>query len=141
MRRRSTLRALLALLPALLWVEPALATECAGQAWVESTLYMGRGQGEAGGVSDAETKAFVDQAIVPQFPDGFTLFDARGHWRDSKSGRSVNETTLVFVVVHPPGAAADAALRGIADAYIERFHQSVVLGSSQPACVTFYERK
>lgn len=141
MRRRSTLRALLVLLPALLWVEPALAAECAGQPWAESTLYMGRGQGEAGGVSDAQVQAFVDEAIVPAFPDGFTLFDARGHWRDGKSGRSVNETTLVFVVVHPPGPAADAALRAIADAYIERFAQSVVLGSSQPACVTFYEMK
>jgi hypothetical protein len=100
---------------------------------------MGRGKAERGGVTDVQVQAFVDEVIVRNFPDGFTLFDARGHWRDSASGRSVNETTLVFVVVHPPGAEADAAVRSVAESYARRFDQQVVLGSSQPACVTFYE--
>lgn len=137
MRPVLALAALLVLLPA----GAAPAAECAGRSWIESTLYMGRGQANGGGVTDAQVQGFVDEVIVRAFPDGFTLFDARGHWRDSASGRSVNETTLVLVVVHPPGAEADAAVRAIAESYAERFDQSVVLGSSQPSCVTFYERK
>lgn len=136
---------ILVLLAALLVPVPATATACTGLAWVETTLYMGRGQGGAQdggvGVTDAQVREFVDQVIVPAFPDGFTLYDARGHWRDGATGRSVDERTLVFVVVHPPGDAANSALRSIAETYAERFDQSAVLGSSQPACVTFYENK
>lgn len=119
---------------------PAVAAECTGEAWIESTLYMGRGQADGGGVTDAQAQAFVQEVIVPAFPDGFTLFDARGHWRDGPTGRPVNETTLVFVVVHPPGPAGAAAIRAIAETYAGRFDQTAVLGSSQPACVAFYER-
>lgn len=121
-------------------VTPA-AADCGGQAWVESTLYMGRGLADGRTAPDTEIEAFVADTIVPAFPDGFTILDARGHWRDGRSGRATGETTVVFVVAHPPGPAADAALAGIADAYIARFGQSSVLRSDHPVCVTFYERK
>lgn len=136
MHRRS---AALAVLAALLAPLPALAAECAsGEAWVESTLYMGRGIADGGMVSDAEVEAFVAEIAVPAFPDGFTVFDANGHWRDGPTGRPINESTVVLVVAHPPGAAADAALKKIADTYIARYKQSAVLRSDAPVCVTFY---
>jgi len=125
--------------PALPGPATAAAPDCAGEAWVESTLYMGRGKADGGSVTDAEVQAFVDDVIVQAFPDGFTLFEARGHWRDDTSGRSVNETTVAFVVTHPPGAEAGTALRRIADAYIARFEQTAVLGSSHPVCITVYQ--
>ena len=127
----------LLVLAALLLPIPASAAGCAGQAWVESTLYMGRGLADGRMAPDAEIQAFVAETIVPAFPDGFTVFDARGHWRDGRTGRAVGETTVVFVVAHPPGAAADAALQRIADAYIARFGQSAVLRSDHPVCVIF----
>lgn len=135
MTRWILLTVLLALTP------PAAAADCAGEAWIETTLYMGRGLRDGGTVSDADLQAFVSETIVAAFPDGFTLYDARGHWRDGRTGRAAGETTLVLAVAHPPGPEADAALRGIADAYLERFGQSSVLRSDQPACVTFYEKK
>jgi len=131
----------IALLAALAIAPAAATADCAGQAWVESTLYMGRGLGDGRMAPDAEVQAFVAETIVPAFPDGFTILDARGHWRDGRTGRAVDETTVVLVVAHPPGPAADEALRGIADAYIARFGQSSVLRSDHPVCVTFYERK
>lgn len=131
-----------ATLLAVLWTgSMAAAADCAGEAWVESTLYMGRGLADGRMAADADVQAFVAETIVPAFPDGFTIVDARGHWRDSRTGRAAGETTVVFVVAHPPGPDADAALHRIADAYIERFGQSAVLRSDHPVCVTFYERK
>ena len=118
---------------------PAVA--CDGAAWIESTLYMGRGLVDGGMAADADIDAFVADTIVPAFPDGFTIHDARGHWRDGRTGRADGESTVVLVVAHPPGPQADTALRRIADAYIARFGQSSVLRSDQPACVTFYERE
>ncbi len=133
------MRVHLVLAALLLLPVPAIAQECAGQAWVESTLYLGRGLKDSGEVTDAQAQAFVDDTLVGQFPDGFTLFEARGHWRDGATGKPVDERSMAFVVVHPPGPAAEDALRRVADAYIARFDQSAVLRSSQPACVTFYE--
>lgn len=136
MRRWAIAATVLALAPF-----PAVAADCAGETWIESTLYMGRGLPGGGLASDSDIAGFVAGTIVPAFPDGFTIFDARGHWRDGPTGRPVDETTVVLVVAHPPGAAAEAALSGIAEAYMVRFGQSSVLRSDQPACVTFYSRK
>ena len=140
MRRRSLTAVLLALATSAA-ASPAAAADCAGEAWTESTLYMGRGLGDGRMAGDAEVRAFVDETIVPLFPDGFTVFDARGHWRDRASGRAVDETTVVFVVVHPPGQEAEASLRRIAEAYNERFRQSTVLASSHPVCDGFIDGK
>ena len=127
---------------AVLWSAPAAAAgDCAGESWVESTLYMGRGLADGSMAPDAEVQAFVSETIVPAFPDGFTILDARGHWRDGRTGRAAGETTVMLVVAHPPGPDADAALRRIADAYIARFGQSAVLRSDHPVCVMFYERR
>lgn len=141
MSDRSSILATFGLLAAVLIAAPASATGCAGESWIESTLYMGRGPGNDGGVTDVQVQAFVDDTIVPRFPDGFTIMDARGYWRDRKTGRGAGERTLMLVVAHPAGPEADTALRTIADAYIDRFDQQAVLGSSHPVCVTFYERK
>ncbi|MEQ8393970.1 DUF3574 domain-containing protein [Thalassobaculum sp.] len=135
------MRILLALVIILLPPVAVNAAECGGNAWVETTLYMGRGQPDGGVVTDTQVQAFVDDIIVPAFPDGFTVADARGHWLDRATGRGIGETTVMLIVAHPPGAGSDAALQRVADAYIARFNQSAVLRSSHPVCVTFYEKK
>lgn len=126
---------------ALMAAAPAAADCAEGTAWIESTLYMGRGLGDGRMVPDSEVDAFVADTAVPAFPDGFTIVNASGHWRDGPTGRPINESTVMFVVAHPPGPEADAALRRIAEAYIARFRQSAVLRSDAPVCVTFYEKK
>jgi len=132
--------AILTLLATLMLTGPALAAECSGMNWTESTLYMGRGLANGGGVDDEAVRGFVDDTIVPAFPEGFTVVDASGHWFSTRANRTESERTVMFVVAHPPGPDAEAALRRVADAWIERFDQSSVLRSSHPVCVWFYEK-
>ena len=140
MRLQLAFPAVLAIVAVLSTAGPALA-DCTGQTWSQSTLYMGRSLADGGTVGEDEVQAFVSDTIVPAFPDGFTIVDARGHWLDRGTGLGIGETTVMFVVAHPPSAESDAALQRVADAYIARFRQSAVLRSSHPVCVTFYEKK
>jgi len=88
-------------------------------------LYLGR-QTAQGEVSDAQWQAFVDDTVAVAFPDGFTVFDARGHWRGD-DGRAQREASQVVEVVHAGAAAARARAEAVADAYRHRFAQQAVL--------------
>jgi hypothetical protein len=108
---------------------------CASPGVVQTTLYLGRGIPGGGEVGDAALARFVAEEVVPRFPDGFTLLDATGHWRDTVTGAGVRETTVLLVVLHPPSQRA--ATEAIAVAYAERFGQQAVLRVETGAVVSF----
>ncbi|WP_291298873.1 DUF3574 domain-containing protein [Elioraea sp.] len=108
---------------------------CAAPAFVQTTLYLGRAIPGGGTVDDAALARFVAEEVVPRFPDGFTLLDATGHWRDTATGEGVREPTVLVVVLHPPGRRA--AAEAIAVAYAERFGQQAVLRVETGAAVSF----
>ena len=54
-------------------------------------LMFGRDIGGGVGVSEPEWQHFVARELVSRFPDGLTIIDAIGQWRDRDSGRIVRE--------------------------------------------------
>ena len=46
-------------------------------------LMFGRKIGDRIGVSEAQWARFLDREITPRFPDGLTVIDTRGQWRDT----------------------------------------------------------
>jgi hypothetical protein len=110
---------------------------CERMAWTETRLFFGRNIPGGGEVSDAQWRAFLDEVLVPAFKDGFTVLDGTGFWLDADSGQTDQERSKVLVVVHPPGAAADAGLEAVAQAYRRRFEQQAVMRADQPACIGF----
>ena len=100
-------------------------------------LMFGRKIGDRIAVSEAQWERFVDREITPRFPDGLTVFDARGQWRDEKRNRIVREPSKIVTIVLP-GKPEDAArLAEIAEAYKKRFRQQSVGVVLRPACVSF----
>lgn len=119
---------------------PAQTLDCealAGNPMVEATLYFGRNIGEAVGVSDKDWAQFVDQEITPRFPDGLTVQDASGHWRDSRTGRRIREPSKILTLLTPRDAASLGLIQEIVETYKERFHQQSVGTVLRPACVSF----
>lgn len=108
---------------------------CALPGTVQTTLYLGRAIPTGGVVSDAALARFVAEEVVPRFPDGFTLLDATGHWRDTTTGEGVREPTVLLVVLHTPSQRR--AAEAIAVAYAERFGQQAVLRVETGAVVSF----
>ena len=100
-------------------------------------LLFGRDIGDRVGVSEPAWRRFVAREITPRFPDGLTVTDAVGQWRDPDSGRIVRERSKRVEIVLP-GHADDAAwLDAIVSAYKRQFHQRSVGLILQSACVVF----
>jgi hypothetical protein len=100
-------------------------------------LVFGRKIGDRLGVSNAAFAHFVTREITPRFPDGLTVLDARGQWRDSARGILVHEPSKVVLISFPDDEPRRAALVAIVDAYKKTFAQHSVLTSLRTACVSF----
>lgn len=88
-------------------------------------------------MSDAAWRHFVAREITPRFPDGVTVTNATGQWRDSASGKMVREPSKRVEIVLLGRAGDDARLDAVVAAYKRRFHQYSVGLIVQSACVSF----
>ncbi len=101
-------------------------------------LLFGRNIGRRLGVSESAWSNFVARELTPRFPDGLTITDAVGQWRDNSSGRIVREPTKKVEIVLPGnGGGGQARLDAVVRAYKNEFHQRSVGVIVQPACVAF----
>lgn len=121
-------------------VAPPQPSACAGlpgSPMVEASLFFGRNIGGRLGVSDKDWQRFVTEVVTPRFPDGLTVQDAAGQWRDTGTGTVVREPSKVLILVIPREPAALTKLQEVADTYKTRFRQQAVATVLRPACVGF----
>ncbi len=100
-------------------------------------LIFGRNIGDRLGVSDADFTGFVAREVTPRFPDGLTVLDASGQWRDSARGSVVHERSKVVLISFADDAGSRVRLAAIGDAYKNTFRQQAVLISVRSACVSY----
>ena len=102
----------------------------------EYRLFFGRSQGEGEVVNDAAWRGFLAEEITPRFPDGLTVLDAAGQWRDA-SGEIVRERSKVVLILAEPGADGLRRTGEIAQACKREFGQESVLRVVTTACASF----
>jgi Protein of unknown function (DUF3574) len=112
--------------------QTALPCGATQKPWVVADLLFGRTH-----VSESSFARFLATEVTPRFPDGFTVFDARGQWRGPGSQRISRERSKVLMIAMPPGADNDERLARIIEAYKTRFKQQSVGLIVRPACVSF----
>ena len=100
-------------------------------------LIFGRSIGGRIEVSEEQWMLFVDHEITPRFPDGLSVFDAVGQWRDQTSNRIIREPSKIVLIVLPGNAEDLARLNEIAATYKRSFRQQSVGMILRPACVSF----
>jgi len=100
-------------------------------------LMFGRKIGDRIAVSEGEWSRFVDREITPRFPDGLTVFNAAGQWRDKSSNKIIREPSKIVQIVLPGVDGEFNRLNEIAEAYKSRFKQQSVGVIVRPACVSF----
>jgi hypothetical protein len=117
----------------------AQLTECRGGQKPQQVaeLLFGRKIGDRIGVSEAMWTRFVDGEITPRFPDGLTVFNTVGQWRDSERKTIVREPSKIVMIVLPGKDDDIDRLNQIAEAYKSRFRQQSVAVMLRPACVSF----
>jgi hypothetical protein len=108
--------------------------QCSGaqKSWLVAELLFGRSN-----VSDAAWDRFLAAEVTPRFPDGLTVYDARGQWRNPQTNKISRERSKVVMIAMPPAADNDARLQAIIDAYKARFSQQSVGLILRPSCVSF----
>jgi hypothetical protein len=116
----------------------ALPLGCTGpaQPGLGAELIFGRNIGAELGVSEAAWRRFVEEEIAPRFPEGFTVVDGRGQWRDPQ-GRILTEPSKVLLVAAADGPETRARLAAVAEVYKTRFRQKSVVSILKPGCVAF----
>jgi hypothetical protein len=95
-------------------------------ALVQEDLYFGRNIGTTGQVTPAEFQRFLNETITPLFPNGLTVYDAKGQFRDSTS-TIVREPSNVVSLIYEDTITNQQSINQIVDAYIDRFQQESVL--------------
>ena len=115
---------------------PPLACGPGQEAMLTAELLFGRKIGDRVGVSETDFRRFVDQEVTPRFPDGLTVLDASGQYRDS-SGRLIREPSKLLLIVLKDEPEGRTRLAAIAEAYKSRFQQQSVGTILRPACVSF----
>jgi hypothetical protein len=103
---------------------------------VVAELMFGRDIGNRLGVSERAWDRFVAREVTPRFPDGLTIIDASGQWRDPASGRIVREPSKLVTIVLP-GNDDGTRLDAVISAYKRHFRQKSVGLVVQPACTSF----
>ncbi|MFE9613790.1 DUF3574 domain-containing protein [Streptomyces sp. NPDC006012] len=109
-------------------VVAADAPTAARDAYVETTLLFGTERPDGGAaVTESEFQRFLDTQVTPRFPDGLTVDQARGQYRD-RHGVIEKERSYQVIVLYPADAAASAGpkLERIRQLYAARFQQESV---------------
>jgi hypothetical protein len=116
---------------------PALSCQGAMKPHQIAELSFGRDIGRSIGVSEQAWARFVAGELTPRFPDGLTMTDAIGQWRDPSSGKTVREPTKEVEIVLPGHDDDEARIEAVVAAYKRDFHQHSVGVIVRPGCVSF----
>ena len=100
--------------------------------------YFGRNVKTRAPVTDAEWARFMADTVTPAFPDGLTVLDGLGQWRNAAGTISREDSKVLLLVL--PGqdqAAAAARLAPVTAAWKARFAQESVLTVFRAGCAAF----
>lgn len=102
-----------------------------GDVSVADRLYCGMSVSDGSAVTDAQVETFITEVVEPRFPDGFTIWRARGAWLGAR------EDTVIIEIAHAGDALATRRVAEIGTEYVRRFRQAAVLRMTLPARIEF----
>jgi len=109
----------------------------AEQRMLVAELFFGRGIEGRQPLTDAEWTEFAAQTITPNFPDGFTVFDGEGQWRNPQTGQIAGSRTKILLVAAKREPDLARRLSAVIDAYKAQFHQQSVGVITRDSCAAF----
>jgi Protein of unknown function (DUF3574) len=100
-------------------------------------LFFGTAIPGRAALGEGEWADFAAEVLTPNFPDGFTVFDGEGQWRNLRTGRIARERTKIVLAAAPRAPDLARRLTTVIDAYKTRFHQQSVGVITRDACAAF----
>ena len=102
---------------------------------ITDSVYFGTAK-PVGTVTPAEWAEFLNSTVTPRFPNGLTVSQASGQWRNA-DGVAVREATYILILVHPDDTFSDTAIQEIIVRFKQRFDQESVLRVKSQSCAVF----
>jgi hypothetical protein len=90
--------------------------------------------GRAGG--EAKWRAFLAREVTPRFPDGLTVYETAGQWRDPATKVIAREKSRVLRIIASADTAPDK-IAAVAEAYKTQFRQKSVGVVTREVCASF----
>lgn len=100
-----------------------------------SRIYLGASIPTGGWVGQDNFKDFLETEVSPLFPNGYTVLQGAGTWRDEVTHQTIQETSRIIEIAH--GYQDLALIREVAMAYKARFDQQAVMVSTTLATISF----
>ncbi len=96
--------------------------------YYSTELYFGTDKPGGGKVTAAEWDKFLETEVTPRFPQGFTVIESYGQFKDS-DGKIVREASLILVIFYPKKerAAVNLKVEELRTNYKKQFNQESVL--------------
>jgi Protein of unknown function (DUF3574) len=104
---------------------------------MQAELLFGRNIDGRHGVTERAWARFLAEEITPRFPDGLTVYDAAGQYRENPAAKIVRERSKIVMILVESGDISMQRIGQIVDAYKKRFRQKSVGVVIKPACVSF----
>jgi len=103
---------------------------------IRTEVLVGRNIPGGGEVSDSAWNEFVASYVTPRFPEGLTMIDGNGQWRNA-AGVVERERGKILLLTHGDDAASQRKVDEVAVEYKRRFKQEAVMRIRTPVCVHF----
>ena len=94
-------------------------------------LMLGRGK-----ANESRWAQFLAREVTPRFPDGLTVYETTGQWRDPATRMIVREKSRVLRIIVPADTAPDK-IAAVAEAYKKQFRQKSVGVVTRQVCASF----
>ncbi len=101
------------------------------------TLYFGEAIRGRPNLTQQEWQSFLDRVVTQAVPDGYTVVDGHGAWRNPATGATAREATKIMIVALPDTPDSLTAINRIRTAYQTDFHQLLVGMTVEQACAAF----
>jgi hypothetical protein len=116
--------------PAVVFLQPppSVIELASADKYFRTELYFGRSRPDGTLISIEEWEAFLNDVVTPRFPDGFTVLDGIGQYKD-RSGRVIKEPSkvLIFLYTKKGSNLARKKIDEIRETYRSAFKQESVL--------------
>jgi hypothetical protein len=102
-------------------------------------LYFGLSVSGRPPITEREWKAFREQVITPALPDGYTVLDGEGAWKNPRSRQTITESTKILQVAMPDTPESLDIINRLRLAGQEKLYQSVIGMTVRNGCGSFAE--
>jgi hypothetical protein len=90
-----------------------------------------------GKADDARWTEFLAREVTPRFPDGLTVYETTGQWRDPRRNVITREKSRVLRIITADDASLSGKIDAVALAYKRQFRQQSVGIVTRQVCASF----